>query len=191
MSEVNIKDQFFVYHLTSVENLNGIFKDGLKPRADLEGFTDVADSEIIKKRKAYNLDRFVPFHWFAANPFDGRVQLDRPRDKFVLISVFRTFAKQNGWKVIPRHPLADDDIQVLEYNEGFEAINWELMNTRAYQNSECKNVCMAECLSPRVVNPKTFSRIYVPNEEVKTLCEAKMRVAKLVTPISVNPGMFL
>lgn len=34
MSDVkSIKDQFFVYHLTSVENLDGIFKEGLKPRA--------------------------------------------------------------------------------------------------------------------------------------------------------------
>ncbi|WP_338583336.1 DarT ssDNA thymidine ADP-ribosyltransferase family protein [Pseudomonas sp. MAG733B] len=191
MSEANIRDQFFVYHLTAVENLDGIFKDGLKPRANLENFTDVADSEILKKRKAHNLDRFVPFHWFAANPFDGRVQLSRPQEKFVLISVFRKFAKQNDWKIVPRHPLADDDIQLLDYNSGFEAIDWALMNTRAYQNSECKSVCMAECLSPDVVNPKTFSRIYVPNEEVKLLCEAKMREPRLTTPISVNPGMFL
>ena len=186
MSDANIREKYFVYHLTSVENLDGIFKEGLKPRASLENFTDVADSEILRKRKALNLDRYVPFHWFAANPFDGRVQLSRPKEKFVLISVFRSFAKQNDWKIIPRHPLADDAIQLLDYNAGFEAINWQLMSTRDYQNPECKSVCMAECLSPEVVNPKNFSRIYAPNDEVSSLCEAKMRVAKLATPISVN-----
>ena len=191
MSDANIREKYFVYHLTSVENLDGIFKEGLKPRASLENFTDVADSEILRKRKALNLDRYVPFHWFAANPFDGRVQLSRPKEKFVLISVFRSFAKQNAWKIIPRHPLADDAIQLLDYNAGFEAINWRLMSTRDYQNPECKSVCMAECLSPKVVNPKNFSRIYAPNDEVSSLCEAKMRVAKLATPISVNSGMFL
>lgn len=187
----SIKDQYFVYHLTSVENLDGIFTAGLKPRASLSNFTDVADSEILKKRKALNLDRYVPFHWFAANPFDGRVQLDHPKSKFVLISVFRSFAKDNGWKIIPRHPLADEAIQLLDYNTGFQTIDWELMNTRDYQNHECKNVCMAECLSPDVVRPKIFSRIYVPNDEVRALCEAKMRHANLAKPISVNPGMFL
>lgn len=187
----SIKEQYFVYHLTSVENLDGIFTVGLKPRASLANFTDVADGEILKKRKALNLDRYVPFHWFAANPFDGRVQLDRPKSKFVLISVFRSFAKDNGWKIIPRHPLADEAIQLLDYNTGFQTIDWELMNTRDYQNHECKNVCMAECLSPDVVPPKIFSRIYVPNDEVKQICEAKMRPINLTTPITVNPGMFL
>ncbi|WLG67524.1 DarT ssDNA thymidine ADP-ribosyltransferase family protein [Pseudomonas brassicacearum] len=187
----SIKDQYFVYHLTSIENLDGIFSAGLKPRASLANFTDVADSEILKKRKALNLDRYVPFHWFAGNPFDGRVQLDHPKSKFVLISVFRTFAKEKGWKIIPQHPLTDEAIQLLDYSAGFQAINWELMNTREYQNHECKNVCMAECLSPHVVSPENFSRIYVPNDEVKQLCEAKMRPANLATPISVNPGMFL
>jgi len=33
----SIKDQFLVYHLTSVENLDGIFTQGLKPRASLIG----------------------------------------------------------------------------------------------------------------------------------------------------------
>lgn len=192
MSDVkSIKEQFFVYHLTSVENLDGIFKEGLKPRASLANFTDVADSEILKKRKALNLDQYVPFHWFAANPFDGRVQLNRPKSKFVLISVFRSFAKDHGWKIIPHHPLADDAIQLLDYNAGFQAINWELMNTRDYQNTECKNVCMAECLSPHVVSPANFSRIYVPNDEVRLTCEAKMREVNLKTPLSVNSGMFL
>ena len=186
----SIKDQYFVYHLTSVDNLDGIFTEGLKPRASLANFTDVADSEILKKRKALDLDRYVPFHWFAANPFDGRVQLDRPRAQFVLISVFRSFAKDRSWKVIPHHPLADDEIELLDYNAGFQAINWDLMNTRDYQNPECKSVCMAECLSPFIVQPKDFSRIYVPNNEVEQLCEAKMRDIRLKTPISVNPGMF-
>jgi hypothetical protein len=74
----------------------------------------VADSEILNKRKVFELDRYVPFHWFAANPFDGSVQLSRPKSKFVLISVYRSFAKQNGWKIIPRHPLASDDIQIIQ-----------------------------------------------------------------------------
>lgn len=186
----SIKDQFFVYHLTSVENLDGIFKEGLKPRASLADFTDVADSEILKKRKALKLDTYVPFHWFAANPFDGRVQLDRPKSKFVLISVYRSFAKDNGWMIIPNHPLADDSIQLLDYDAGYQKINWTLMDTRAYQNAECKSVCMAECLSPRVVLPKNFSRIYVPNDDVRQLCEAKMREANVTTPITVNLGMF-
>lgn len=101
----NIKEQKLPYHLTSVENLDGIFQGGLKPRAELIDFQDVADSEILRKRKVLELDSYAPFHWFAANPFDGSVQRNNPDVKFVLNSVYRSIAKQNAWKVIPRHPL--------------------------------------------------------------------------------------
>lgn len=118
------------------------------------------------------------------------MQLSRPKSRFVLISVYRSFAKQNDWKIIPRHPLASDDIQIFNYNEGFETIDWELMSTRDYLNADCKSICMAECLSPNVVSPKDFFMIFVPNSEVETLCSEKMRDAGVKVRLSVNPGMF-
>ncbi|VVP60311.1 DarT ssDNA thymidine ADP-ribosyltransferase family protein [Pseudomonas fluorescens] len=186
----NIKDQKLLYHLTSVENLSGIFKEGLKPRADLAAFKDVADGEILKKRQALKLERYVPFHWFAANPFDGSVQRSRPGSKFVLISVYRTVAKQNGWKIIPRHPLASDSIQLLDYDEGFEAIEWEVMSTREYHDPHCKSICMAECLAPGVVKPDAFFKVFTPDAEVEALCVAKMREAGVNVLTGVNQRMF-
>ncbi|MCX2544119.1 DarT ssDNA thymidine ADP-ribosyltransferase family protein [Pseudomonas sp. COW5] len=185
-----IEEQFLLYHLTSVENLEGIFRDGLKPRADLTDFADVADGEILKKRKILELDSFVPFHWFAKNPFDGRVQGDNPDKSFVLICVRRLLAQKNEWKIIPRHPLAGDEIELLEYDKGFKAIDWELMNTRDYSNSECKNVCMAECLSPEVVKPKDFIMLFAPNSEVSAECMKIVLKAGFNTPVHINRGMF-
>jgi hypothetical protein len=185
-----IEDQFLLYHLTSVDNLSGIFRDGLRPGAGLTGFADVADGEILKKRKTLELDRFVPFHWFAKNPFDGRVQRDNPETKFVLICVRRSFAQKNEWLIIPRHPLAGDEIELFEYDEGLKAIDWELMNTRDYSNSECKNVCMAECLSPGIVAAKDFIMLFVPNAEVGDVCLGKMLEAGVNVPVHINSGMF-
>lgn len=186
----NIKEQKLLYHMTSVENLDGIFQQGLTPRADLTDFTDVADSEILKKRQALGLDRYVPFHWFAANPFDGSVQINRPDSQFAIIALYRSFARKNGWKIIPRHPLANDDIQLLDYDEGFEAIHWETMSTRDYLNPECKSICMAECLAPGIVAPKDFFMLFVPNPEVEKLCTEKMREADVKVSLTVNPRMF-
>jgi hypothetical protein len=132
----------------------------------------------------------VPFHWFAANPFDGSVQRNNPDVKFVLISVYRSMAKQNGWKVIPRHPLANDSIQLLDYDEGFEAIEWEVMNSREYHDTHCKSICMAECLAPGVVKPNVFFKIFTPNEEVEALCVAKMRKAGVNVLTGANQRMF-
>ena len=66
----DIKEQKLLYHLTSIENLSSIFQNGLRSRAHLDAFADVADTEILRKRQALELERYVPFHWFAANPFD-------------------------------------------------------------------------------------------------------------------------
>ena len=191
MSDVkSIKDQKLLYHLTSVENLDGIFRDGLKPRAGLSGFKDVADAEILKKRQALQLDNYVPFHWFAKNPFDGSVQRSRPEAQFVLISVYRSTAKQYGWKVIPRHPLAGDSIQLLDYEQGFEAIEWDVMSSRDYLDPHCKSICMAECLAPGIVKPDAFFKIFTPSEEVDALCVAKLQAADVNVQTSVNQRMF-
>ncbi|GAA0248754.1 DUF4433 domain-containing protein [Pseudomonas rhodesiae] len=47
----DIKEQKLLYHLTSLDNLSSIFQNGLKPRAQLRAFEDVADAEILKKRQ--------------------------------------------------------------------------------------------------------------------------------------------
>lgn len=152
-----IKDQKLLYHLTRLENLGSILKNGLLPRAQLKNFIDVADQEIISDRKVFGLENFVPFHWFTKNPFDGRVQADHPQAKFVLITVRRSFAASNNWAVIPRHPLANGvPPKILTYQEGFQEIDWETMDLRVYRDANCKSVCMAECLSPTPVFAVNF-----------------------------------
>lgn len=185
-----IEDQKLLYHLTSIKNIGGILEHGLKPRAKIKKFKDVADPEIIADRNALALEKYVPFHWFAKNPFDGRVQLDQPGELFVLISVYRSLAEQENWQVIPCHPLAGSDIELLDYAEGFEAIDWEAMNRRDYSDSYSKSVCMAECLSPRIVRPKEFSRIYVPDDKCETRIQRLKKKFRVDVAVTVNENMF-
>ncbi|WAH58496.1 DUF4433 domain-containing protein [Pseudomonas silvicola] len=190
MPDTDIKAQKQLYHLAALENLSSILQIGLKPRSQLKQFTDVADAEILRKRQALELENYVPFHWFSANPFDGSVQRRRPESKFILISVYRSHAEQNGWKIIPRHPLANDAIQLYDYAQGLEVIDWTLMNSRDYSDRACKSTCMAECLSPGVVAADNFSRIYVRDTELERVCMDTMRSVGKTVPISVNPRMF-
>lgn len=95
----NIKRQKLIYHLTSLENMPGILEHGLLPRSQLQNFQDVADQEIIASRRNHCLENFVPFHWFSRNPFDGRVQADRPDEDFALITIHRELAQRENWKL--------------------------------------------------------------------------------------------
>jgi hypothetical protein len=119
----DIKNQKFLYHLTSLKNLASILKSGLLPRAQLNGFQDVADHEILQKRASLGLENYVPFHWSARNPFDGGVQSARRGEPFVMITVQRALAISQKWKIIPRHPLANDHIHLLDYPQGVQVID--------------------------------------------------------------------
>ncbi|EAQ4329572.1 MULTISPECIES: DarT ssDNA thymidine ADP-ribosyltransferase family protein [Gammaproteobacteria] len=184
----DIKTQKLLYHLTSLNNVSSIFKDGLKPRATLKEFHDVADQEIIGSRKGHELENYVPFHWFSRNPFDGRVQKDRPDEDFVLITVRREVAKTGNWKVIPRHPLANAAVRLYDYDEGFGLIDWDTMNKRDYHDPDCKSICMAECLSPSIVDISKFFMIYVPTTTIERAVVRELNGKSV--DVNVNRGMF-
>lgn len=186
----DIRAKKLIYHLTSLKNMASIIESGLLPRSRLDGFVDVADREIIESRKGFGLERHVPFHFFAKNPFDGRVQRDHPRKCFALIAVQRHVARTRGWKIIPRHPLAGGEIELLDYDDGMEAIDWEVMNKRDYSDQYCKCVCMAECLAPDAVSADLFHAIYIKDdgaqEQVKELVNGRYRALY----VDVMPAMF-
>jgi len=187
---MTIKDKKLIYHLTSLANVSSILDRGLLPRSGVKEFHDIADSEILSARSKLDLENYVPFHWFARNPFDGRVQKDRPQESFILISVHRDLARGRNWKVIPRHPLANEEIQLYDYDKGFDEIDWDVMERRNYKDALGKSVCMAECLSPSAVNTEDFFKIYVSTEDVEKAVQGKIRRRKLELGVTINPNMF-
>ena len=189
----DIKEQKLLYHLTDINNLPSILEHGLLPRSSLTEFEDIADSEIIESRKNLNLDDYVPFHFFARNPFDGRVQKDHPDKTFVLLTVRRTRVKRLNWAIILQHPLANEHIELLDYNKGMDVIDWQAMNRRDYHDEYSKNVCMAECLSPNRVLAKRFFMIFVERNADKEAVLDKLEKAKLddIVGVVINANMFL
>lgn len=187
----DIQSQKLLYHLTDINNLQNIFKQGLLPRSQLANFSDVADGEIITSRQKLQLENYVPFHFYAGSPFDGRVQLDNRQKEFVLITVRREFAQANDWKIIPCHPLSGADIQVLDYVAGFNAIDWALMNNRDYQDARSRSVCMAECLSPQPVPATRFFNIYVAHQGAETIVNRLKAANDLDFYVDVNPNLFM
>tara|TARA_R110001583_G_scaffold85875_1_gene224965 strand:- start:2008 stop:2586 length:579 start_codon:yes stop_codon:yes gene_type:complete len=187
----DIKTQSLLYHLTDIANIPSILEKGLLSRSQLSDFVDVADGDIIESRKNLGLEDYVPFHFFGGSPFDGRVQLDNADKNFALISVRRTIAVANNWKIIPKHPLANGTVKVWEYSEGFDAIDWEKMNERDYHDEESRSICMAECLSPAMVIASRFAYIFVANDTNAATIREQLKIAKLETNVTINPWLFL
>lgn len=185
------KNKKLIYHLTALKNIPSILEKGLLPRNQLVSFLDVADTEIIQKRRGLSLEGHVPFHWFVNNPFDGIVQKTHKETPFALIAVRRDLAARENWKILPRHPLANSEIELLDYAVGFEAIDWETMNQRDYHDPNCKSVCMAECLAPGAVPVSQFFAIYVRNEAFERKIRAWANRCGVTVGIDVNENMFL
>lgn len=186
-----IQDGKLLYHLTSLSNLESILQNGLKPRSQLTQFTDVADSDILVKRQSQNLQDFVPFHFFAKNPFDLAVQNTRKSESFVLITVRRDTAQQNDWQISPRHPLAVGNTALYSYDVGIQQIDWETMETRDYADTSCKSICMAECLSPDTVYESQFFKIYVPSAEISREVTSLMQNINVQVDVGINEYMFV
>lgn len=181
---VHPKDGKLIYHLTSLDNLPSILKKGLLPRDLVKEFIDVADQEIINLREEQGLNGLVPFHFFPKNPFDGKVQKDNRTKKFIFITVHREFAKLNGFKIIPQHPLSIKDGVLLDYDVGMNEIEWEVMARKDYHDDYCQKVCMAECLSTKIVKPMDFQMIAVPDNETK------LKVLELMQKILGSQSIF-
>ncbi len=133
----------------------------------------------------------VPFHFFARNPFDGRVQVENPLTTFVLITVLRRHALNCGWKVVPCHPLAGSHIELLDYDSGVATIDWEAMNKRNYTDQLSKSVYMAECLSPIKVMPHEFFSIFVPDKAILQTVNMLLRDKNIELNVNVNSNMFV
>ncbi len=189
MADISTQKQ--LYHLTDLANLESILQNGILPRSRLNGFVDVADPAIVASRRSLQLENYVPFHFFAKNPFDGRVQLSHPMKEFVLLTVTRQLAQNEGWKVIPKHPLASGVPQLLDYEDGMEQIDWDLMNLRDYQDEQSRLTCMAECLSPSEVKAGSIFSIIVKSEETAEYVRELLATNSINCHVNVHPNMFI
>lgn len=167
-----IENQKLLYHLTALENIESIFSKGLKPRQDIQNFTDVAEADIISFRNTAGISNLIPFHFFKGTPFAGIVQKNHSNKEFVYITLHRDYAKKYKFNIYPTHPKHMKPLKLYEYDEGLEKIDWALMNRRDYTNHECKEVCMAECVAPFSEIPASaFHSIIVKSAETKQYLE--------------------
>lgn len=194
---MTIQEGKLIYHLTALENVPCILKYGLLPRNQIRNFipnfTDVADPEIITFRGENDLNDFIPFHFFCKNPFDGRVQIKYPTSRFVYLCVHREYARQQNYKIITQHPMSFlEALNLYDYDEGFELIDWEAMEKRDYADNHSKNVCMAECIAPSVVWGNELFCIYVKTEEDERWINRQCLSVGIQNPCRINimSGMF-
>lgn len=168
-----------IYHLTKLSNLDSILECGLLSRKTIIeeklAFADVANHEIISKRTELGLDIYTPFHFHPYSSFDVAVKNTYENEDFIYICILRSVAKHNNFKILPRHPLNMDECKLMDYAEGFEAIDWDTMHSKGREDDYAKKVKMAECLTEFIVPVKNFQCICVKDGGTKRLVEKKLK----------------
>lgn len=171
----NTRNKKLLYHLTRLDNMPSIIDNGLLSREDVRKrkltYHDVADPEIISRRKLLGLDVFIPFHFHPYSAFDVAVKRSHPDDKFVYITIRRELASLAGFKILTRHPLSKEECTIYNYDEGFANIDWDTMETVGTDDPYSKNVKMAECLSDKPIAAALIHCVYVPDEWTKEYVE--------------------
>lgn len=166
-----IRDRKCIYHLTALDNLNSIIDNGLLSRKSLAqgnmSFADVADREIIEKRKSLNIVDCVPFHFHTYTDFDVCVQ-HQHSEVFIFLAIYKNKAREKGFLIIPKHPLSCETHEIFDYDMGIEQINWDIMELTRGQDGYDSIVRMAECLSNHCdLDISDINIIFVPNAEIE------------------------
>lgn len=81
-------------------------------------------------------------------------------------------------------------MELMDYDDGMNAINWEVMNKRDYSDQDCKCVCMAECLAPGPVTADLFHAIYVKDDEAQKHVRELINGRYRALYVDVMPAMF-
>lgn len=189
-----IKDGKLFYHLTQLSNLDSIILNGLVSRSVLErkkiAFCNVADPEIMCKRKEFGLDSYIPFHFHPYSSFDVAVKNRYFDEEFIYICITRDLARENGFLILPKHPLSVAEVQLFDYCEGMAAIDWAAMESSATCSDYNKNVRMAECLTDKIIPVKFFNSIAVKNERIKQIVEQKLQRLEARKPyVNIQPWL--
>lgn len=167
-----------IYHLTKLSNLDSILEHGLLPRKTMIdnglSFSDVANQDIVSKRTELGLDIYIPFHFHPYSSFDVAVKNTYSDDNFIYICISRVAAESKKFKILHRHPLNIGECEVLDYANGFDAIDWETMHSKGRDDDYAKKVKMAECLTNIIIPVASFQSIYVKDNDTKLIVEEKL-----------------
>jgi hypothetical protein len=173
-----IQNMKLLFHLTKLSNLDSIIKIGLASRKLLFEhrvlFSDVADPKIMDKRRELGLDGYVPFHFHPYSSFDAAVKYGNQDEPLIYICIEREFARENRFLILPRHPLNLNEVELLDYDEGIKAIDWDTMETSSTSSEYARQVRMAECLTEEIIPLSRFQSIAVRSAEAKSFVELKL-----------------
>jgi len=192
----------FVYHFTSVNNLESIIADGLLcTNAKIEnGVThdDIANNEIQKRRSTMEVTcgpkgvvhDYVPFYFAKRTPMLLNIVKSKNIDQIDIIYLAIPIEKIMDSDVVFSDASANTKIPPIFYDEpkDLECLNWGVINKMAwvYHDDDERHQKMAEMLVHQQVDITDVSHIVVWNNNFKNYVEGVLEDNSIEGPKVVD-----
>lgn len=172
-----------IHHITHIDNLDGIIKNGILPRKilnkDNKNYKDTADPKIILEREALNLNEYIPFHINSIQkkhgiPYKYQVCKDIGKEFFIVLSLNFSNYNQEINKLYLYHPVSSLGREITNLSDYINKINEEYSKLplnengyKDYRNYKVQEFFMSEVLIKNCVPFDRIDCIYVFKEETE------------------------
>lgn len=166
-----------IHHLTHIDNLRGIIKNGILCRNSLQdNYKDTADPNIISERKILN--NYVPFHINVLQkdygiPYNYNVLKRYGKENMIFL--LKTHSVCNSDLLFLYHPISDYAQLFKDISKYKNAIKFEILSLPEhpifggidYSNNRVKQFLMSEVLIKNSVPFSEIIAIVVFNDSAK------------------------
>jgi len=214
------KNFFEFYYITSIANLESILRYGILSRQEIENkdfsFKDLANPEVLEKRKIKNLDGYANLYIYPRNAMLYKLLKE---SDIVIIGISGRLFERTDILISLGNAASDystilrkgDLVNPLEFFKKVRAIeDWThplaggeyinlidfVKNPQTLKSMEIspKKFLQSEILIPKKVDASYIEAIYVPNEDLKKKIEGNTSLINLLRSkrikIIVEPRFF-
>lgn len=190
-----------IHHITHIDNLENIIKNGLLPRNILrpDEYINTANPDIISKRS--ELNSYVPFHLNLLQIRHGiyynkDVYKRSGKENIIILSIEYKKYEEDLHKLFVCHPISAWGFEVKELeiyrsklNSYYKSLPYNDFGPD-YKNKEVQNFFMSEVLIKNMVPFNVIDRIFVYDEESKLKVEEILKNCRIEKTVKVNPEFY-
>ncbi len=194
----------FLYHITHVDNLERILKEGLFSRNEaIErgiSFRDISMKEVQDRRKGKEIfgrtiHDYVALYFNPRNPM-MYVEINR-KEKIAVIAVSLEVILKEG-VIFSDGNAASDKTEFYNEFDALEKLDWRSILAEYWTDGwglpdyEKKRKICAEVLVPQMVEVEYFEKLFFPNETLKNEMEEKLGylLENLGISVEIVPAIF-
>ncbi|WP_017220145.1 DarT ssDNA thymidine ADP-ribosyltransferase family protein [Moritella dasanensis] len=184
----------YIYHMTHIDNIESILKQGLLSHKNAPVLHDISDPDVnsrrIKTEPIYNrsIHSYVPFYF---NPRNAMLYSRKHiQDSIVILAVDRSliYAKSS---LTTDGNAASSNTGFSNKSDDLNVLSWECINSKYWNDFfDGKRKSMSEVLVYSSVEPSSILKFICKNPSTQNVVSKLLAVENINTPVVVNKSFY-